>query len=62
MNITATIWNFVTKQISGFRFVVTQESDFNFKIIIPKQGKWILADGFWDNNGIWINSEVWQIP
>lgn len=23
---------------------------------------WILRSGFWDNEGIWLNSAVWQIP
>ncbi len=32
MKIIATIWNFITKQVSNFKFVVTQQDKRNFKV------------------------------
>ena len=59
MKITTTIWNFVIKQF-GWKFSIDQQNEWTFKIV--PAGYWILRDGYWDNNGIWINSEVWKIP
>lgn len=29
-------------------------------LITPVGGDWILATGFWDDNGIWIDTETWR--
>ena len=50
-------WVFKISRL-GWKFGVAQEDDWNF-VIIPA-GFWILRDGFWEDNGIWIDSETWK--
>lgn len=50
-----------TGRIRNFnKFKVEQENDFHF--VIKPSTYWILRDGYWDNKGIWVNTEVWKIP
>ena len=42
------------------KFNVTREADFNF--IVKPSTYWILKTGYWDNDGIWVNHEIWRIP
>ena len=59
MRITATIWNFVVRA-TGWRFKVDREGSWTFKV--TPSTYWILKDGYWDNDGIWVNHEIWRIP
>ena len=51
------MWKFFIKQVKWL-FKITQQDDWNFKII--PAGYWILREGFWDDNGIWMDTEVWN--
>ena len=76
MKITTTVWNFVVKQLVWlfkitqigawwfkitpveWRFSIDQQNEWTFKIV--PAGYWILRDGTWDDNGIWIDTETWR--
>ena len=51
------MWKFIIKQILWL-FSITQTSEWTFKII--PSGYWILRDGYFDDNGIWMDSETWK--
>jgi len=50
-------WHFDIRQVK-FEFSLEQAGDFNFTI--RPAGYWILRDGYFDDNGIWIDSEIWR--
>lgn len=31
-----------------------------FQAILGGEGNWILATNFWDDNGVWVDSETWN--
>ena len=70
MNITATIWNFVTKHVNAFKIVVTRSGAWNFiikqvawKIKITQQGNFhfiIVPAGYWIlRDGTWDDNGIW---
>jgi len=44
--------------VYSWKFVITRQNEWTFKII--PAGYWILRDGFWDDNGIWVDAETWR--
>jgi len=42
-----------------WRFSIERENEWTFKIAVPS-GDWILREGYWDDNGIWMDSETWK--
>lgn len=49
----------------GFKHAIKSTNEFIHRIIrdfdaIPAVDVWILADGTWNDNGIWIDTETWN--
>ena len=72
MSIVATIWNFVTKQISTFKFVITRQNIWNFitkqinrwRFVVTEQNNWSFkiapGGGYWIlRDGYWDDGGIW---
>ena len=51
------MWRFLIKQF-GWNFDIDQQDEFHF--VLEPGAPWILAEGFYNDQGIWIDSEVWK--
>ncbi len=58
--ITQENWWFKINQVEQFNFNITQQDNFSFKITIEPGSNWILKHGYWDDDGEWVDTEIWR--
>lgn len=64
MNLETTVvndWNFEVDPVDSFAFEVEAVDPWSFRVQASDLRHWLLKDGFWDNNGEWVNDAIWRI-
>jgi len=64
MNLETTVtgdWNFEVEAVNGFDLEVEEEDPWSFQVTTSDIRHWLLKDGFWDNDGEWVNDAIWRV-